>query len=115
MSVYFYAGRWALDELYEKAKQANLTIGEVTHSVDLIINMRNNTTTPTKLLSSARHINELVQPNQRFTIIVSAPPFMKALLRIAIQIIPKIMANLRYVNTLDEAFAIIEQENIKVR
>ncbi|MBC7869282.1 MAG: hypothetical protein H7Y09_00470 [Chitinophagaceae bacterium] len=110
-----YIDAWTLDEFYESAKQAHFMIGEVTHSVDLIINMRDNRTTPAKILSSARHMNELVQPNQRLTIMVGSPPFVKALIKVANQIMPKITEKLRYVNTLDEAFAIIQRQDSKVK
>lgn len=110
-----FIGEWTLDEFYESTRQTYFMIGEVPYIVDLVINMSENKVTPAKILSSARHMNELVQPNQRLTIMVSVPPFMKALIKVANHIMPKITEKLRYVNTLDEAFVIIQHQNTKVK
>ncbi|MBC7869281.1 MAG: hypothetical protein H7Y09_00465 [Chitinophagaceae bacterium] len=108
-----YSEMWSLDELYKISLKSHQMVGEVSHQVDILVDLRRSRVAPTQLLSSARYVNSLVQPNQGLIVTVGAPTFLKALIRVAGRIMPQVTAKLRYVNTLDEAFDTIQQYESK--
>jgi len=98
-----YMADWTLEEFINSANTSYEMMESVTHEVDIIQDLTRTRGFPTRLISSARHIENRAHPRRRYMIFIGLPAFLKQLIHIASMFAPKASADIFYCNTLDEA------------
>ncbi|MBC7870981.1 MAG: hypothetical protein H7Y09_09100 [Chitinophagaceae bacterium] len=102
-----YDGVCTLDEFHQIVDDSSKMLATVPHEVDLIIDMTTMSISAGRLLSAVTHVEGKVPPNQRLLLVVCAPAFIRAIVRVATKIAPKATRNLHFLDTLDQAHDII--------
>ena len=82
----------------------------VDHPVDSIFDFSHSTFSPKNLLSTAEKMESDLNNNHRLAILIKANVYIKSMLKVARVFAPQALANLHFVNSLDEAYAIIDQQ-----
>jgi hypothetical protein len=97
----------AVDENFEIQKQ-------VKHPVYVITDFTQVTSIGNVLVSMVgQNAEKKVPQNQYMVILVGANLFLKTLLRMAQNVAPLTMKNLKTANTLDDAYQLIEQDRVE--
>jgi hypothetical protein len=99
---------WTLEEFHDNVDEIYNLIITVNHVVHVISDFSASRTSPAKLLSTSRHLQNKQAPNFGITVTVGANHFLKAMLNLAEKMF---LSNLKMfaVDTLDEAFELIRQ------
>jgi len=107
-----YEGVCTLDDFHRTVDESNQALATVSHPVDLILDMTSMRISAKQLLSAASHAERKVPQNQRLLLVVGAPPFIKAIVKAASKIAPNATRNLHFLNTMAEAYTIIEKVSL---
>lgn len=106
-----FEGKWDLTDLMRMFDESGVEIGKVDHRVDVIMDFRESTKIlPGNLLSSMRSIDRRAPTNMGISVVVGASNYIKSLIDVMRRLMPKPLARVRVVETLEQAYAAIQQE-----
>lgn len=106
---------WTLEEYHNMIDDMYKMTTSVKHTVHTINDFSNNRSSPTKLLSTGRHVENRKVPNSGMGIIVNANPFIKAMGQVSMRLFLKDL-NIQFVKSIEEAYQVIakyEQASVK--
>ncbi len=102
--------QWETGDMFRIINKGTSMMLTVTHKVDSIFDFTHSLVSPSKLLSTLERMEETHNDNERLLIIVRANGYLKSLSKVAKLLAPKTFANLYFVDTIAEAYIIIEQQ-----
>jgi hypothetical protein len=105
-----FEGVWGADDIYRMINKGVSMLETVDHPVDSIFDFTNSTFSPKNLLSTAEKMENELKTNHRLAILVKANIYIKSLLKVARVFAPQALANLHFVGTIDQAYAIISEQ-----
>jgi hypothetical protein len=104
-------GNWNDEDLVALARETRVLAEAVTHTVHIIIDVRKASGIPRSLISKlAPLIEGQVSANQGTIVCIGANDFIKGLVNIARMIAPRATANMHFVRTMQQAWAILQKE-----
>lgn len=109
-----YHGEWTLDDFHIGIDETYALTTSVQHTVHFISDFRESKSTPTKLLSAGRHVDNKKTANMGVSVMVGTNAFMKALVGLGRKLFLSDF-NLHLVNTIEEAYAVIQAHDPNVR
>lgn len=108
-----FEGVWDIRDIRNMIKTGASMMESVNHDVDSIFDFTNSRFSPANLLSTADQMEETYNVHERLLIMVNANFYIKSLAKMAVVLAPKTFANVRFVSTLDDAYALILNETDK--
>jgi len=105
-----FDGVWSAEDIYRMINKGVSMLESVDHPVDSIFDFSHSTFSPKNLLSTAEKMESDLNNNHRLAILIKANVYIKSMLKVARVFAPQALANLHFVNSLDEAYAIIDQQ-----
>lgn len=110
-----FSGRWTSEELREAAEVAWDMIRRVDYRVDVILDVREGSRVPVRLLQQGRHIAVKRPPNAGAIIIVGASSLMQTMYAVSSKLYSYLNSSLSlsFVDTLEEAKALIAAQQQK--
>lgn len=103
-------GEWTLADVFTLMETASKMITEVSHKVDIIADLTNARFSDANLLHTLSRLQRLQPSNTGRVVVVKANAYLKALTNVASQLAPKTIANIQFVNTIEEAYAILGKD-----
>lgn len=105
-----YSGYVKTDEYYQAVDESALLLSSVEHPVDLIMDGREAKTENGKgFLMAVSYANKKVPKNQRLVLMVGAGLLIRTMGKITRSIAPRATENIYFVNTVEEAYKLIEE------
>ena len=108
------SGYWTAEEYVDSVLEMYDTMKTVTQTVDIIVDMTQIRNFPTRMLASAPRFNTQLPPNRGLTIGINVPRHLVSIVRIALRLYPRLGRNLNFVNTVEDAYNIIERYRQRV-
>lgn len=105
-----YEGQWTISDFYNCVDESARLLHSVDGPVDLIVDMRDCTPPPNGIIRGYRYADSKVPDNQRLLIVVQASDIQKVYDRVVDSITLRIGRNRVSVETMDEAYAVIAQQ-----
>ncbi len=96
-----FIGRWDWNDFYNASAQSHELIEQVSHNVDLLIDLRNSQMLPENMLSHLNRLPQIAHPNTGAVVIVGANKVMQALSDLYVRVYGKGSRQFRMVKTLD--------------
>lgn len=106
-----YEGKCTVADFHTAVDLCNQYLNTVDHQVSVIVDMRKASLGGSNFLSARNHIDTKSPTNTRIAVIVGAPSFLKALANISQKVLPRVMKDVHFVNSYEEAYAMIEKAN----
>jgi hypothetical protein len=107
-----YIGDVTVDDYYRCSSDTLQLIAEQSHPVDVILDLtQTRNIDMTGFLGAVRAMDKKTPDNQRLVLVVQANLFIQTMGKIATTIARRATANLHFVKTLDDAYAIIAEHN----
>ncbi|MFQ3659313.1 MAG: hypothetical protein SNJ54_10225 [Anaerolineae bacterium] len=104
-----YQPGFDLTDLYEVAETSATMLATVGHPVDIIVELApKGMPNLNGVLRAAQYVDSIVSPNQRLVVVVRASSFMRSVVELSCKIAPKATEKLYFVDTLEEALALIQ-------
>jgi hypothetical protein len=104
---------WNMDEYTKATASAWSLIDSVTYTVHLIIDFTDAATFPKNMLSGAMRTNSHIHPRQGLVVGVKISPYLRAVMRVAVRVFPRLGQNLFFTQTLKEAYDLIQKQSSK--
>lgn len=99
---------WTIEEYLRTSEQIRMMMLTTAHPVHLIFDVTDMIGYPRDIFSHIPTINSHILPGQGLVIGVKYSPYLKAIVRIAARVFPRIGHNLHFVQTLADAYALTE-------
>jgi hypothetical protein len=106
-----YIGKWTWDEFYAAGEEFAVLAGTVTHTVHLLIDMRQAGPLPGGALSHIGAMNRL-PPNMGRIVAVGVGSFVMKMFNVAAAVRPAIKERILIVATLDEAYSHLKESRV---
>jgi hypothetical protein len=103
-----YGEIWSLEDAHAMIDQMYELTTSVDHTVHSIMDFTHSHSSPAKLLSMGRHIENRKPANSGITVIVNASSFLKAMTQVSMRLFLKDM-KVYFADSLEEAYQIIER------
>jgi hypothetical protein len=107
-----YSELLTLEDYHQCIDASAALMQTVTHSVDLIMDLSNATVSNQAFLSAGNHAERAVPPNQRLVLMIGAPLHIQLIVKIAKSLFKKAAGNLYFVDTLTEAYRVIDKQPV---
>jgi hypothetical protein len=104
-----HIGEWTVAEVEQSTYDIEVMSKSMQHTFHLIFNFTDSRTFPTKVLAAARGASQSISPYQGLVIAVKMPMYLQALAHIAGRIYPKLAQNTFLVDTIEAAYALIDE------
>lgn len=101
-------GEWTLVEVYQMLDDIYDMIIGLPHRVDIIADMSHAKFSTTNLLSALGHVQRRQPPNAGMLVVVRANSYLRSIADIARKVAPKALIEIRFVDSLEEAYAEIQ-------
>jgi hypothetical protein len=101
-----FSENWTLDEFHDMVDEMHSLISSVNHTVHSISDFSSSKTSPAKLLSVGRHVENKSSGNMGINISVGANAFLKAITNVAQRMFLK-DTELYFADSLEHAYHII--------
>lgn len=101
---------WKAEELLQAAKYSHREIQRVKHLVYTLVEIEGKFKPPPGLLRVLADLPFDIPPNRLFIVVVSTDAIVKTIMNIMRTIAPSYFRAMHQVNTLDEAYLLIEQD-----
>jgi hypothetical protein len=98
---------FTLADVYHGAETSAQMLATVDHPVDIIIEAHG-IPKMAGIFQLAQHVNRIVPPNQRLVVGVGTNNLLRSMVEISSKVAPKATENIHFVDTLDDALALIE-------
>lgn len=108
-----FDGKWDLDDYHHSLDEIEQLCRQVSYRVHLIGDLTLSTGMPPNLFTPMNRIIRLMQHHWDMVIVIHANPFYRAILKVVEQISPLIAYRIRYVDSLEEAYTIIQKASEK--
>lgn len=105
---HIHEGTWTLEEYYAHLEQTYNFIEEVGHKVYIINDLRAMTDLPKDVAIAVRRAARKAHPNEALNVFVGASAYVNLLVDTVYSAVEADVTPLDFVNTLEEAYAIIE-------
>lgn len=102
---------WSIDDYNQATLHAWSLMETVDYSVHLIVDLTDTFTFPKNLLSAAPTTNSHVHRRQGLVVGVKISPYLRAVMRVAIRVFPRLGQNVLFTQTLQEAYDLIQRHN----
>lgn len=102
------------EEYYQMVKQSAELLNSVNHPVDLIVDLRKLKFTLRGMTTMTQYANKMVPANQRIVVAVGLPATIKQIINLLMRIAPRAAKNTYYVDTIEEAYRILEEQRAKL-
>jgi len=109
--VQTFEGEVSMTDYHQMVDTNVVLLNSVTYPVDIIMDTRSGKMDVTNFLIASSYANKKVPDNQRFVVVIGANKFLQKMTDIAHHIAPKAVENVLFVDTMDEAMAILEGQN----
>ena len=106
---HIYQDAWSVDDFLKAVNESRALLLEVSHPVDLIIDMCEAAGPPPQIMSAYQYADRMVPPNQRLIVMVNPNEYMKAFNNIVGKIAPRASENRYLVKSLSEAHDLISE------
>jgi len=103
-----FDGVWESADIYRMINKGVSMLKSVNHPVDSIFDFTRSTFSPTNLLSAAEKMENDLQENNRLAVIVKANVYIRSIIKVAKIFAPKALENIYFVNTLEQAYHLIQ-------
>jgi hypothetical protein len=107
-----YSEMWTLEEHHAAIDQIHSMVMSVGHTVDFIGDFSKSRSSPAKLVSSGRHMENVKTSNTGINVIVNASPFIKAMAQVVLRMFLKDVTTY-FANSREEAYQMIERHREK--
>jgi hypothetical protein len=104
---------WDTQQYSQATLQAWSLIESVDHTVDLIIDFTDAYSFPKSILSQASITNIHIHPRQGLVIGVKISPYLQAVIKTTIRVFPRLGHKLCFVQTVQDAYELIQKQTIK--
>lgn len=108
-----YDAEWTVTDYYHLIDRHVKELATVSHTVDIINDLRNVATVPESILSAIRHAIRVAPLNEGINVMVGATMLIQMLVGSANISVKGETPSLIQTSTLEEAFAIIQKERAK--
>jgi hypothetical protein len=105
-----YSGHLVLQDFFTGTDALLRMANSVTYPVHTIYDRTQVDSTPAMILPALRYVNSRVPPNLRLRIIVKPVLFTRVIIELAQKIAPRVVENLYFVETLEEARRMIASQ-----
>ena len=105
-----FEGVWGTDDIYRMINKGVSMLESVDHPVDSIFDFSQSTFSPKNLLSTAETMENALKENHRLAIIVKANVYIRSILKVARIFAPKSLANMHFVDNIDQAYDFISKQ-----
>lgn len=106
---YDFPAIWTWDEFWAAFKLAYDMGGQVSHRIDIIVNLRESQIVPSNALTNLRAISEQQHAHARLSVIVTSVRFLHVLYGIGKTVYPKVQQHFVICETLEDAERIVVQ------
>ncbi len=110
---HIYDAEWSLEDYYRLIDTHVQTLTSVSHTVDIINDLRKVTHVPESILSAIRHAIRVAPPNEGINVMVGATMLIQMLVGSANISVKGESPMLIQANTIEEALALIQREQAK--
>jgi hypothetical protein len=104
-----FSGRCGVQDFYECVSQVYVLGGKVDFEVVLLMDFFESSWRAENYLVIPGYVKRYTLPTRKFTVGVGLSPIFKSIIKVAVRINPEVAINYT-VDTLDEAYAIIQRE-----
>jgi hypothetical protein len=106
---------WTLEDYHAMIDEMHKMVISVENTVHFISDFTHSRSSPSKLLSTGRHVENTMTPNSGINVIINASGFLKAMAQVSMRLFLKDV-QIYFADSLEEAYKIIEQhEQAKMR
>jgi hypothetical protein len=105
---YDFEGRWTWDEFYPEYQKALKMERSVTHRVDVLMDFRRSKSVPPSALTHMRKITDNQPDNIGLSVFVTTNPFFNVMYTAGVRFYPKMQDYFVIVETIEEAYEIIQ-------
>ncbi len=110
-----YLNGFSLTDFYLAAEASAAMLATVDHPVDIIISMEAKSLPKLNgAFSLAQYVNRIVPPNQRLVVAVGVNSLLRSMVEASRKIAPKATEKTYFVDTLDDALALIQNYNAQL-
>lgn len=102
-------GDWTYEEYSKTAAETQALTASVPHTVHVIVDFSQSISYPTRMLAAGQALDRNLPANQGLLCVIKCPPYIQAVFDIMVKLYPKMGQNVYNVETLEEAFDIIRQ------
>ena len=102
-------GEWTINDVVMVIEQGKQKVAEVPHTVDIIVNLTNARFSRPNLLSALGNAQRSRGSNIGKIMVVQASSYLKSITNIASKVAPKVTSNIGFVETVEEAYAMLKQ------
>ncbi len=106
-------GEWTLSDVYAMLDDCEKMVSSVMHRVDIIADLSNSHFSSGNLLTALSRAQRTQPPNVGLIIAVKANRYLKAMADVAATMWPRSTEKLRYVNSIEAAYALLEEDSVK--
>lgn len=106
-----FEGSWTLEDYVESIRIINDEIKSCEHTVHVIGDMRGSASPPAKMLSISGFVERSTPENRGIVVIVGSGAFVKVLLRVVKNTMPRLSEAVHYADSVEDAYALIDAEN----
>lgn len=100
-------GEWTADEYRHISERTEKLLRGLKHVVHIIIDAQDSTRTPSNLLAVMRQVDKHKPANLGEVVVVGADDVLYTMLEASRRIAPHLMARMRFVDSLQDAYAVI--------
>lgn len=104
-------GEWTLKDAYNLLDEVYHRMAEVPHRVDIIADMTQSHFSRQNIFSTFNHLQRRSSPNAGIIVVVRANAYVKSIADLARKIAPRGLAKIQFVDTMEEAYAVIANQN----
>ena len=102
------SGDWKLDDYYENYLRSKKMMESVDHPVFLVLDMTENKTIPTRMMSTASFSKKNRARNLEFTVFVGASLLISKLAEVMTTITSRDKRRLYFADTIDDAYQLVD-------
>ncbi len=109
--VFVFQGHWDVNDFYFATEQGNVLLDEVTHSVDMLLDVQNSRSLPSDFMNAIRNVTRKAHPNTGIMVMVGINTFARAFISLYRKVYPKKATEktIYYAGNYAEAQAIIDR------
>lgn len=109
--VFAFEGRWDVNDFFCATEQGNVLLDEVTHSVDMLLDVQNSRSLPSDFMNAIRNVTRKAHPNTGIMVMVGINTFARAFISLYRKAYPRKAGEktIYYASNYDEVQAIIDR------
>ena len=104
-----FDGTWEIKDIHLIINKGVSMIESVDHDVDTIYDFTRSKFSPKHILTTVDYMENSHNIHERLMIMVNASVYIRSLTKVAAVMAPKTFADVRFVNCLEDAYALIAQ------